>query len=268
MKKFILPLLLVIIAFASCENIESNSPSMQGEVDSSFFKANTALITVGPDGEYLIQGISYSEAITLRLSSVSEGSYALGGFSANYATYEDLEGNVYTTTPTAEGTVTISGTNAAGDITGSFGFTAIRPGVDTVRVSRGTFFEVPFSVLSDPGDDDDSNNDGTLGATVNTVPFNPITVAAVNTGNSIIIQALTASNSILLRMPITVEVGNYSLPMGGFQATYTEGTNTSEATQGSITVSAHDMAAGTISGTFNFVAGSNEVNSGQFSVTY
>ena len=146
--------MLVIVAFASCEDIESNSPALQGQVDSTFFKANTALITVGPNGEYLIQGLSFNEAITLRLNSVQEGAYNLGGMSSNYATYEDLDGNTYTTTPTAEGTVTITGTNAAGDITGNFGFMAIRPGIDTVRVSRGFFYEVPFCCISDPGDDD------------------------------------------------------------------------------------------------------------------
>lgn len=267
MKKYILLLLLAVISFASCENTEDNSPALQGEVDSVFFKAYASFVTEDGTGRYLIQGLSAVKTITLAVSSLSEGTYAFGLGSNNYATYEDNTGNTYTTNPLGGGLVNITATSSTGAVSGNFEFSAMIPGIDTVYVNKGKFYEVPLGVASDT-DDTPNNNDGTLSAEVNSIPFNPVTISAVNTGNSIAILASTSSNSLLLRMPITVEAGDHTLPSAGFQATYTEGGNSQDAGSGTISVASHDPVARTISGSFNFVAGANQVSSGIFDVAY
>lgn len=266
MKKFIIPLLLVIIGFSSCENTEDNSPAFQAEIDSIFFKANTSFLTLNAEGRYLIQGLSANKTITLSIGSNQEGVYALGTNPANYAVYEDAYGNGYTTNPLGTGTVTLTRVGDNGEMSGNFEFMAVRPGIDTVFVSRGLFFDVPNGTVEE--DDGGSNNDGTLSALVNNIPFDPTLVSATDTGNSIIVSGTTSTNSILLRVPVAVEPGEYSLPMSGFQATYAQNAAGQDATDGIIIITSHDTSANNIKGTFSFQAGSNLVTSGQFDVNY
>jgi Family of unknown function (DUF6252) len=266
MKKYILPLLLVIIGFSSCENTEDNSPALQAEIDSIFFKANTSFTTLSSDGRYLIQGLSANKTITLSIGSNQEGVYVLGTNPSNYAVFEDAYGNGYTTNPLGNGTVTLTQVGTNGELSGTFEFMAVRPGVDTVFVSRGLFYDVPGGTVEE--DDGGTNNDGTLSALVNNIPFDPSMVTGTDTGNSIIVSGTTSSNSILIRVPVTVEPGDYTLPMNGFQATYAQNGAGQDATDGVITITSHDTTANHIIGTFTFQAGANLVTSGQFDVNY
>lgn len=266
MKKYILPLLLIIIGFSGCENTEDNSPALQAEIDSAFFKANTSFLTVNAEGRYLIQGLSANKTITLSIGSNQEGVYVLGTNPDNYAVYEDANGNGYTTNPLGNGMVTLTNIGNNGEMSGTFEFMAVRPGIDTVFVSRGLFFDVPNGTVEE--DDGGSNNDGTLSALVNNIPFDPTVISGTNTGNSIIVSGTTATNSILLRVPVEVEPGEYALPMSGFQATYAQNAAGQEATDGLITITSHDTSTNNIQGTFSFQAGLNEVTSGQFNVNY
>lgn len=268
MKKTAFLLLLAIISLASCENIEDNTPALQGEVDSSFFKASIALFTTDGSGGYVIQGSDARKTISLGLSGNGVGTYILGGSSNNYATYEDINGNIYSTNPLGNGEVRINNVESNGSLTGTFAFMAVRPGIDTVFVSRGLFAEVPPGVNNDDDGGSGTNNDGTIGADVNGTPFTPLTVSATDTGNSIVILGASSSNSIALQFPGDVAVGTYNLPSGGFQATYTESGSSNTASSGTITVDVHDPASGTLSGSFSFQAGSNSVTSGFFDVTY
>lgn len=268
MKKSAFLLLLAIISLASCENIEDNTPALQGEIDSTFFRANVALFTTDDQGRYIIQGADARETVNLIVSANVEGTYLLGGSSNNFGIYEDVDGNVYSTSPSGNGEVIINQVNADGSLTGTFAFMAVREGIDTVFVSRGLFAEVPPGVNNDDDGGSNTNNDGTIGADVNGTPFAPITVSATNTGNSIVILGASSTSSIAIQFPGDVEAGTYNLPSSGFQATYTEAGSSNQASSGSITVDAHDPAAGTLSGSFSFQAGATSVTSGYFDVTY
>ena len=268
MKKATLLVLLAMILLASCENIEDNTPALQGEIDSSFFRANVALFTTDDNGRYLIQGADALETVTLAVTSNNEGTYLLGGNSSNYASYEDIDGNVYTTNPLGGGEVRITTVEADGSLTGTFTFMGVKAGIDTVYVSRGLFAQVPAGVNNDDDDGGSNTNDGTIGADINGSPFTPLSVSATDTGNSIIILGSTNSNSIVIQMPDTIEEGTYNLPSGGIQANYTADGTSNQASSGSLTIDAHDPAAGTISGSFNFQAGPFSVTSGYFEVEY
>lgn len=267
MKKYILPLLLVIIGLAGCENTEDNSPALQAEIDSLFFRSNTTFQTANPDGRFIIQGLSANKTLTISIGGNQEGVYTLGTLDANYAVYEDALGNSYATNPLGNGTVTLTNVGSNGEMSGTFEFMAVLPGIDTVFVSKGIFFDVPSGVIDDD-DDQGGVNDGTFSALVNNVPFDPATVTATDTGNSIIVSGTTTSTSILIRVPVAVEPGAYDLPMNGFQATYAQSAAGQEATDGLITITVHDTSTKNIQGTFSFQAGLNEVTSGEFNVNY
>lgn len=266
MKKYILPLLLAIIGFSSCENTEDNSPALQAEIDSVFFKANTSFLSANADGRFIIQGLSANKSLTISIGGEQEGVYTLGTIASNYAVYEDAYGNAYSTNPLGSGTVTLTHVGDNGEMSGTFEFMAIRPGIDTVFVSRGLFYDVPNGVIEE--DDQGGVNDGTFNALVNDVPFDPATVAATDTGNYIIVSGTTTSISILIRVPVDVTPGDYTLPMNGFQATYAQNAIGQDASEGIITIVSHDTGANNIRGTFSFQAGLNQVTSGTFDVNY
>lgn len=265
MKKFFLLLFVGVLAFSSCENVEDNSTVIQAEVDSVFFKSFDAIGTRLEDGSITMQGITDNEILTLHLSGFQLGSYNLGGTSDSYATFEDRNGNIYTTNPNGEGVINLTDRCiSCGWLTGNFRFSAILNGLDTTYVTKGVFFDVSFGA----GSDDDSPNAGTFSAQINETSFTPISVSAVDSGNSLLISGAETIKSIIIRVPVDVEVGNYSLPQTGFQASLAEGALTQNATSGNISVITHNIAARTISGSFSFITSQNTVTDGQFNVTY
>ncbi len=179
--KNIVVVLFTIFAFYSCEHLETNSPVFQGEVDNIFFKALDAQIIENEDGSYTIQGISLEETVSIRISSTQNGTYTLGGESVNFATYEDNDGNIYTSNPEGEGTVVVTSQDTlVNALTGTFNFVGILSGVDTLAISNGIFFEIPYITSGDAVV-------GTFSTDIDGTPFIPFTISAADTGNSIII---------------------------------------------------------------------------------
>ena len=265
MKKFFLLLFVGVLAFSSCENVEDNSTVIQAEVDSVFFKSFDAIGTRLEDGSITMQGITDNEILTLHITDFQLGTYVLGGASQNYATFEDRDGKIYTTSPNGEGVINLTDRCiSCGWLSGDFRFSAILNGLDTTYVTKGVFFDVSFGT----GDDDDTPNAGSFSAQIDGTPFTPISVSAVDSGNSLLISGAEAIKSIIIRVPIDVEVGNYSLPQAGFQASLAEGAVSQNATIGNISVVTHNVSARTISGSFSFITSQNTVSEGQFNVSY
>lgn len=83
MKKF-LSLLLIIVAFSSCqEDLKTNNPSIQGLKDDVFWIANDARAYISSTGNLSIKGLTQFEELTLNTSSTAVGTYFLGTTNAN-----------------------------------------------------------------------------------------------------------------------------------------------------------------------------------------
>ena len=120
MKKILL-LLLVTIVFVSCEDLETNSPALQAEIDNVFFKSLDANTSQNNDGTYLIQGFTGNETLSLKISNIDVGTYIVGGTSDNYANFENIVGSVYSTNPEGSGEIVITDRNTSlNAITGFF----------------------------------------------------------------------------------------------------------------------------------------------------
>lgn len=265
MKKIILLLFVSIIAFSSCEDIQDNGSVIQATIDSVFFKSFDARGS-RLDNEITLQGFTNDEVLTLHLESFQLGDYELGGSRTSFATFENSNGNIYSTNPLGSGTIKITDRCiSCGWLTGTFNFNAVLPGIDTIAVEKGVFFEVFFGGETDA---QDPANAGSFSARVNDVPFSPITVTAIESGNSILIAGATASSSILIRLPLDVENGNQPLPENGYQANYTINATPENAVEGNISIITHDTANKIISGTFAFNTENYMISSGQFNVTY
>ncbi len=262
---------LLLLAFAttllfSCEDIETNSPSLQASIDNVLFKATDARVTQNDDGTFLVQGITNDEALTLKISNNNVGTYVVGGGSGNYATFENSLGITYSTSPEGSGEIIVTDLNPTlNAMSGTFNFTAMVPGVDTITVQNGVFFEVLYDGNSGGGG---NTNDGTLLATVDENPFNPFNVSAVDTGNSIIILGANNSSSISVIVPIDVEAGSFDLPENGFSASYTLNSVEEDAIFGNIVIISHEVGVKTLTGTFSFLTENHTIEQGQFNVTY
>jgi len=263
MKKYIFLLSALIIFFSSCEDIQDNDAVIQANIDSLFFKS-FGTNGVRTNGGVQMVGLTDDESITLFTSDIQLDSYPLGENSPSFAVFEDRNGIIYTTqTEGASGTITITDRCVScGIFTGNFQFTAIKAGLDTIFVDKGVFFEVKVPTQ------EESVSDGTFSATVDGDPFNAILVNAVDSGNSLLISGAIGDRTILIRVPIDIEVGNYPLPASGFQASYSVGTASENAIEGNISVISHDVPNQTITGTFSFETQTYSITGGQFNVTY
>lgn len=264
MKKLLF-FFLVTLTFISCEDIETNDVALQANIDNRFYASADTRAAINPDSTLTIQGFTKEEALTLQLSNLAEGNFRIGNGSRNYGIFEDFGGNVYTSRPNGEGMVTISEINQTNKtITGTFHFNAFLAGIDTLYVSNGVLHNVSYA----NGNIGDPTNAGTFSAKVNGNDFTPISVSTRDTGNTIIISGAAANSSIIISVPVSVELGEYTLPRGGFSAKYqnANGPETTEA--GTISVLEHNRQERTIKGAFSFLTNRSEITVGAFNVTY
>jgi len=270
MKKYLL-VIFAALALTSCEDIQDNSPGLQGQLNETFFRANDARATRNDDGSYVIQGYTQDETLTLRVESSSSGIYPVGGDSRNFASFEDGFGNIKVTSPDGEGEIEVTRWDTSSKtLSGTFRFITYTAG-DTLVAHSGIFNEVPYGAgLNEPSDpvDPQDDNAGTFVASVDGAPFSPIAVTAETTEDSVIITGESATNVIVLVMPSEVQIGSYALPRNRFNATITDINGTEEADTGNIIVIGNDPIPRKIKGTFSFETENHSVTIGQFNVRY
>lgn len=88
MKRF-LPLILISIVFASCqEDVRFNTPGFQGLKDDVFWRSNDTRAYISSTGQLTIEALTPFEEITLSTSSANVGTFILGTTNVNNsATY-------------------------------------------------------------------------------------------------------------------------------------------------------------------------------------
>ncbi|MCL9768829.1 DUF6252 family protein [Flavobacterium sp. HXWNR69] len=95
----IISLLALLVIFSSCEeDIKTNTPAFQANLDNVFWRANDARVTVNPAGGLIITAYTPYETVTLETNSASVGTYILGtSDDSNFVTY-DIDSPVLTNT--------------------------------------------------------------------------------------------------------------------------------------------------------------------------
>lgn len=268
-------LLLLIVAFiASCTVQEDRNPALQSTIDETFFGALDARAVENDDGSFFIQGTTQNQNLTIYVESPQAGTYAFGGNSINYATYANENEVVYFTNPFGDGQAIITNWDSTNKtLSGRFDFTAIIPGIDTIAVSNGVFYKVPygFETLEDPvvdPEDDPATNAGTFASEVDDDSFTPFAVSAVNSDGTITVTGSSVMESISITVPNTVQQGSYQMTDPGFAASYRVGAVTENAVSGQVIVISHDVANKNIKGTFSFMTENHSITLGQFNVIY
>ena len=127
MKNFLFALLSAL-SIISCDDIQTNDVAMQANVDNNLYKSTDARASVNEDGSLTIQGFTDEESLTIHIASLAQGNYTIQEGSPNYAIFEDMGGNIYTTRPDGEGVVTISEVDETNKtLSGIFNFNAFLP---------------------------------------------------------------------------------------------------------------------------------------------
>ena len=210
--------------------------------------------------------INQDEKLTLTINSSQLGVHPLGDGHPSSATFEDAGGNLYTRAPLEDGRIEITyRCMSCGWLTGTFRFTGINPGIDTINVQKGFFFEASFL---DGNIDTGGPNAGTLTADVNEDPFNASIVTADRVSGSIIISGFLDNRIITIKVPENSVGGNYILPITGFSASYTNNDETTEAISGIITVNYNNTDARKMLIFFNFDTGTDLITVGRTRVDY
>lgn len=265
MKKFAF-LLLAILPFISCEDTETNEVALQAKINDRLYQSTDARASTSEDGGLVIQGSNMSESLTLTLSGLREGNFQINEGTSNNAKFTDAFGNVFNTTSGGEGAVNISEVDEINKtLTGTFNFSAVMRGVDTIYVSRGVLYRVPYGVPGLPGPDTGAE---TFRAKIDGNPFNPLLVVSSSGLGTIVLQGSTADSGIVLSMPDTVEPGEYQVDWD-FSADLMGMEHLEEETlEGVIKIQAHDPEARTIKGTFWFNTTSHAITEGVFDLVY
>ncbi len=265
--KNLLILLLTIILIVGCEKIETNSQAFEASIEDNFYRASFSKANYIENGAYFVlQGKNSNQIITLRGKYPPEGvSLIFGEGSENFAIYEDRNGMVYSTAVLGgEGSMIINEVSIEEQtITGEFNFKGISMGLDTLSITGGVFYKVPYDIDLGPG-----TNAGSFSAELDGNVFVPLDVVANVVGNTILINGFINSKEILIGVPTDVEDGTFDILNEGFVAEADDGSGNETSISGEVTINTHDTIEKTISGTFQFQTPTNTVNAGQFNVTY
>ena len=107
MKRLVI-LLITVLTFASCgDEVEFNTPSIQGNKDYVFWKAEFFNADIDSNGYLTITGGNNVETLKLRIPSVAVGTYILGDVQSMVATFTTADGTVYSTNNPPDDSVTL-----------------------------------------------------------------------------------------------------------------------------------------------------------------
>ncbi len=265
MRKIAL-LLLAILPFISCEDIETNEVALQAKINDRLYMSTEARASTSESGGLIIQGSNIDESLTLTLSNFREGNYVIDNNTSNKAVFSDFYGNTFSTVSGGQGTVNISEVDELTQtLSGTFNFSAVLPGVDTIYVSRGVLYRVPYGGISIPDTDIESN---TFKAKIDGAAFNPVLIQTNSGLGTIMITGSTPSASIVLSLPDTVVPGEYEVDWDYDAVLIGFGNGDEETLEGVIKILAHNPETRTIKGTFSFNTTTHQITDGQFELVY
>ncbi|PZD77712.1 DUF6252 family protein [Mesonia sp. K7] len=150
MRNFTLMFMLAAL-FVGCQgDSEFNMPSIQGEVDTVFYRATNTSATINDDGSVTITGQHDDGTVVLKFAEYEVGNYGIDGNMSNTASFTTEDNVNYITNDEGEGIINVVKIEN-GELFGDFYFNAYREGVgDTLNFSRGSFFGVPLTNPTPP----------------------------------------------------------------------------------------------------------------------
>jgi len=155
MKKLALIFVTFVIVFSCGDELQFNSPAIEGNYNGNPWKASSYAADIDFGG-FLVQGTNNIETIQLITQDDTSGVYNLGGDNPSVAIVKDANGVVYSTANEPdpsftlypiEGQIIVSSIQDTNPktMTGTFWFYAFSSdGLQTVNFNEGVFYKVPI----------------------------------------------------------------------------------------------------------------------------
>ncbi len=156
MKKLALLFVVFITVFSCGDEIEFNTPAIQGNKNGNLWRAEFFAADIDFGG-FLIEGGDNFETIQLITSNDIGGEYTLGGESPSVAIFKDAQGVVYSTANApdpglsvypSDGKIFVNNDDTSSTprrLTGTFWFNAYTAdGLNVVNFNEGVFHRVPM----------------------------------------------------------------------------------------------------------------------------
>ena len=155
MKRFFI-LFVLLFSIISCQDqLEDNSPAIQGNKDGNLWRATSFAADIDAGG-FVIEGRNLSERVQLITTNDARGIFDISIDSGNFAVYVDTDGTVYSTKnlPNTDAFLSppdgqiivedIDNLDPKG-IYGTFWFNAYTiDGLKRVNFNRGVFYKTPL----------------------------------------------------------------------------------------------------------------------------
>jgi len=248
--------------FSCSDDIQSNNPIIQGEVNGEEYRtSDVSASTANVDG-LLITGESLDQVV-LKTSSASVGVYNVvddGSMARLVRNGQEF----IASGEDAEGIIEIE-KSSNGKVSGNFYFNAqVNGSGDVLNFSKGVFFGVPVNGLA-PEEPEMPGQNGSFEAAINGSDFEVIAITANTNGGNVLITAGGGAQSITLRFPNPIEVGEYAFEDNeNISGSILEAEGMSESTSGTLTID--ESTETNISGTFSFTTESGDQVSGSFNI--
>jgi hypothetical protein len=155
MRRFLLFTCLFGLLLSCGDEIEFNTPAVQGNKDGNLWRAEFYAADIDFGG-FLVEGGIGLERVQLVTQIDSRGTFELGGDSPNRALFKDAQGVVYSTATApdeslslypATGVIIVDNIEQTEPktISGTFWFYAYTAdGLNTVNFSQGVFYKIPL----------------------------------------------------------------------------------------------------------------------------
>ena len=162
MRNLLAFVLVAFMVFGCSDDVEFNSPAVQGKKNGNYWKAVSYHATYDDSGRLVITASDNYDDITLRVASLSVGvHFELGVNNNNMASVEDGQGVEFSTLNLPDGETQVYPSDGIINITthnqekntvsGEFWFNAYNSsGTETVNFSQGVFYDVPLPNVSSP----------------------------------------------------------------------------------------------------------------------
>lgn len=157
--------ILLCFSVSGCDNdVEFNTPAIQGNLNGEFWKATNYKANIY-NGGLLIEGNNTAETLLFVTDNATRGTYKFGPNSANEARFVDADGIVYSTknapdeslTPyPSDGEIIIESFDysvSPRTVTGIFWFNAYsNDGLKSINFNKGQVYNVAFVGVTEDGD--------------------------------------------------------------------------------------------------------------------
>lgn len=238
-RRILLLVLIPVLAMiaSSCDDTEINTPGLQIVINGELFKAEEMVLLSDEEG-YTIQGVENDKKLSIHLSDIKSGTYALGEGLENSVHYVNEEGVEFTTDmEKASGEVMLTYSDLDG-VTGTFYFQTTDTSKTRLHAHNGHIYQVPFG-SEDSLPDFDFENEASFSVNGEEVE---VTEVEVRLRENTIELAVIAENNQRLKVSIdrSVEVGTIDLPSTEASIIYLLDGESEELTSGTFEVLLHE----------------------------